>query len=169
MLRKVTATLLALSGMMCFSIGLWADNHPTSLVVKTSTNKEHRYELQKIRKITFEGGKVLFANASSGKQFSPSEIALTEVSKIFFNNKGGANHSEILSERQPLAYRIEGNILTIDGLSEDDAILFVYATNGSLVAQLPIKTETISLDTTSWTKGVYFITTSLNHTLKVIL
>lgn len=168
--KKHLKTILLLG---CFGLlplqTLQAQSTPTTLVAKESAGTEYCYDLNQISKISFQGGAMELKHKDDTKSFTPESLPLASISMLYFAKDKQPNNSKPVAEPESeLSYRFEGEQLIIEGLQSSDETLFVYGTDGSLIAREPVSGNSLTLDASLWAKGVYLVTTNLSKNLKVI-
>ena len=150
-----------------------AQTLPTALVVKTTESKELCYDLTKISKITFTSGAIKVERSDAGQHFTPEMVTMSDIDKLFFakDRKENTTHitSPLLAPTASLSYYKVGQEIHIEGFTSGDQMLYIYTTEGQLLAHYPITSATCILDASQWPSGLYIATTNLHNTLKITL
>ena len=146
---------------------------PTTLVVKTTESKELCYDLTKISKITFTSGAIKIERNDADQHFTPETVKMSDINKLFFAKDRQENTTHItspqLAQTATLSYYKVGWELHIEGFTTSDETLYIYTTEGQLLAQYPVTSATCILNATIWPSGLYIATTNVHNTLKITL
>lgn len=146
---------------------------PTTLVVKTNESNELCYDLTKISKITFTSGAIKIERNDANQHFTPEMVSMSDINKLFFAQDRKENTTHIVSPLQApaatLSYYMVGREIHIEGFTSSDETLYIYTTEGQLLAQYPITSATCILDASQWPNGLYIATTNVHNTLKITI
>jgi len=125
-----------------------------SLVIRLQDGTENTEQLSAVRKLSFTASDMLLAFKSG----STDEYGLTTIQKLYFDTGTSATGNITAGEKTLTVFpNPAGNTITIGNFGKMKGTLSIYRSDGALMLQQEIFSETETMDVSGFQSGLYLI------------